>query len=79
MLNSHQSWNEARLDAIIAEHRQLEGPLLPILHAIQEAFGHVPQAAVPIIATELNLSRAEVHGVVPSITISESNPPGTMS
>ena len=38
--------------------------MLPILHALQEAFGHVPEAAVPMIAEALNLSRAEVHGVV---------------
>ena len=37
---------------------------MPILHAVQEAFGMVPEAAVPVIAEELNLSRAEVHGVV---------------
>lgn len=50
--------------AIIDEHRALEGPLLPMLHAIQAAFGHVPQAAVPQLAEALNLTRAEVHGVV---------------
>ncbi len=41
-----------------------EGPLLPILHAIQDQLGFVPAAAVPLVAEELNLSRAEVHGVV---------------
>jgi formate dehydrogenase subunit gamma len=64
MINGQESWNEARLCAIVAAHKDLEGPLLPILHAVQEAFGYVPQPAVPIIARELNLSRAEVHGVV---------------
>ncbi|OWV90019.1 formate dehydrogenase [Rhizobium sp. N122] len=54
----------ARTRAIIAELRFLEGPLLPILHEVQEEFGYVPQEAVPVIAEELNLSRAEVHGVV---------------
>jgi len=49
---------------IIEEHRFLEGPLLPILHAMQEAFGHVPQDALSAIAEALNLSRAEVYGVV---------------
>jgi formate dehydrogenase subunit gamma len=49
---------------IVRELRSLEGPLLPILHAVQEEFGYVPEAALPIIARELNLSRAEVHGVV---------------
>ncbi|MBB2749695.1 UNVERIFIED_ORG: formate dehydrogenase subunit gamma [Rhizobium aethiopicum] len=54
----------ARTRAIVAELRFLEGPLLPILHEVQEEFGYVPQEAVPVIAEELNLSRAEVHGVV---------------
>ena len=43
---------------------QLEGPLLPVLHAVQAALGHIPQAAVAQIARALNLSRAEVHGVI---------------
>jgi formate dehydrogenase subunit gamma len=64
MIDGQQPWNEARLRAIVAEHRNLEGPLLPILHAVQDAFGYVPQPALPILASELNLSRAEVHGVV---------------
>ena len=50
--------------AIVSDHAHLEGPLMPILHAVQEAFGFVPEEAVPVIAKELNLSRAEVHGVV---------------
>ena len=44
--------------------KALPGGLLPILHAVQEALGFVPPDAVPLIAHELNLSRAEVHGVV---------------
>lgn len=50
--------------AIVAELKSLEGPLLPILHRLQEEFGYVPEASLPLIARELNLSRAEVHGVV---------------
>lgn len=49
---------------IVTAHSALEGPLLPILHAVQEAFGYVPQDALPVIADGLNLSRAEVHGVM---------------
>lgn len=41
-----------------------EGPLLPILHAIQHRYGHVPEMAVPVIAGALNLTAAEVHGVM---------------
>ncbi|MBY4593132.1 MULTISPECIES: formate dehydrogenase subunit gamma [Rhizobium] len=54
----------ARTRAIIADLRFLEGPLLPILHEVQDEFGYIPQEAVPVIAEELNLSRSEVHGVV---------------
>jgi formate dehydrogenase subunit gamma len=50
--------------AIIEDMKDFEGPLLPILHGIQEEFGYVPQDALPVIAGALNISRAEVHGVV---------------
>ncbi len=49
---------------VIAERAHLAGPLLPILHGVQEALGHVPREALPEIAAALNLSRAEVHGVL---------------
>ncbi|MBB2672727.1 formate dehydrogenase subunit gamma [Rhizobium sophoriradicis] len=54
----------ARTRTIVADLRFLEGPLLPILHQVQQEFGYVPQQALPVIAEELNLSRAEVHGVM---------------
>jgi formate dehydrogenase subunit gamma len=57
-------FDEGRAQEIIAEHLGLEGPLLPILHAFNEEFGFVDDAAVPHIAAALNLSRAEVHGVL---------------
>jgi len=53
-----------RIDEILAEHLGREGPLLPILHQVQADFGHIPQPAIPRIARALNLSKAEVHGVV---------------
>ena len=53
-----------RLADIIAEHRQDQGPLLPILHDVQKAFGCIDRDAEAQIAEALNLSRAEVHGVV---------------
>jgi formate dehydrogenase subunit gamma len=58
------AWNAERARQIIAEHAGLEGPMLPILHALQEEFGCVAEAAVPLVAEALNLTRAEVHGVV---------------
>ncbi len=60
----HEPWSEARTRDIVARHAGIEGPLLPILHDVQEAFGYVPEAAIPVIAEALTLSRAEVHGVV---------------
>ena len=60
---NYEPWSADRTAQIIAEHRGLEGPLLPILHALQETFGYIDQAAEPMIAEALNISRAEVHGV----------------
>ncbi|MBS0560806.1 MAG: formate dehydrogenase subunit gamma [Proteobacteria bacterium] len=54
----------AQLEAILAAHADSEGALLPVLHAVQETFGYVPAAAVAPIAEALNLSKAEVTGVV---------------
>ena len=56
--------DRAEIDAIIAAHAGLEGPLLPILHALQHAFGHVPQAAFDPLAEALRITRAELHGVI---------------
>jgi formate dehydrogenase subunit gamma len=57
-------WTEAEVEEILRRHQGRRGPLLPILNDIQAAFGFVPDGAVPIVAHALNLSRAEVHGVV---------------
>jgi len=54
----------SRTSAVINELKGLEGPLLPILHGIQDEFGYVPGEALPVIAEALNISNAEVHGVV---------------
>ncbi|MGI3185009.1 formate dehydrogenase subunit gamma [Nioella aestuarii] len=56
--------NAEEIREIVASHLNLEGPLLPIFHALQEQFGCVPQAALPVIAEALNITRAEVHGVM---------------
>ena len=59
----HPAFDAGEAAEIAAALRTLEGPLLPILHAIQARFGHVPEAAIRLVAAELNLSRAEVYGV----------------
>jgi formate dehydrogenase subunit gamma len=58
------STKEQRIGEIVAEHHGREGPLLPILHDVQHAFGCVDAESEALIAKGLNLSRADVHGVV---------------
>ncbi len=62
MLDSVQT--SQRIEEILKAHKGLEGALLPILHAVQAEFGYIPQEVLPTIAKDLNISRAEVHGVV---------------
>ncbi|MEZ5926008.1 MAG: formate dehydrogenase subunit gamma [Hyphomicrobiaceae bacterium] len=71
-----EPWSESRAREVIAVHAEGEGPLLPMLHALQETFGHVPKEVVPLVAEALNLSRAEVHGVVTFYHDYRSAPPG---
>jgi len=61
---SAKDWDAETGRGIIRALKHVEGALLPILRAIQDKFGYVDAAAVPVIADELNLSRAEVHGVI---------------
>ena len=66
---------DLRVREIVARHSGWRGPLLPILHAVQEELGYVDPAVVPLIADELNLSVAEVHGVVSFYRDYRSEPP----
>ena len=63
-MTSGAGWTEAEVAEILRRHAGREGALLPILNDVQAGFGFVPDGAVPLIAHALNLSRAEVHGVV---------------
>ena len=60
----HSAWNETQALEIVRRYDGREGPLLPILHDVQATFGCVPVEAIRLVAAELNLTRAEVHGVV---------------
>ncbi|MBM0107159.1 formate dehydrogenase subunit gamma [Steroidobacter sp. S1-65] len=60
-LNDHA---REQIEASLAAHAGRPGPLLQVLHEVQDRLGYVPAAAVPVIAEALNVSRAEVHGVV---------------
>jgi formate dehydrogenase subunit gamma len=76
MDNAPDPTTRQRLLALIKVHRDQPGPLLPLLHAVQDALGHVPAWAVQPIAEGLNLSRAEVHGVITYYHFFRSAAPG---
>lgn len=63
-MDGYLAWDEATARAVIDENKAKPGALLPVLHALQESFGYIDRAAEPLIADALNISRAEVHGVV---------------
>jgi formate dehydrogenase subunit gamma len=63
-LADQEPWSRERAAAIIAAEAGREGAALPILHALQAEFGFVPREAIPMIAAALNITRAEMHGVV---------------
>ncbi len=67
---------QATVQEIIAALKDKPGALLPILHGIQNALGYIPANNVPDIATALNLSRAEVHGVISFYHYFRDTPPG---
>jgi len=71
-----EPWTRERGAEIIARESVREGATLPILHALQQAFGYVPGEAIPMIAETLNLTRAEVYGVKSFYHDFRSAPPG---
>ncbi|MGA7872902.1 MAG: formate dehydrogenase subunit gamma [Candidatus Binatus sp.] len=62
--NGGASWDARMIDEIVADLADKPGALMPVLHAVNERVGYIPPEAVPAIARALNLSRAEVHGVI---------------
>ncbi|GAB3626728.1 formate dehydrogenase [Pandoraea terrae] len=70
-----ETYSAAAVQTILTAHAAREGALLPILHDVQAAFGYVPPDAVATIATALNLSRAEVHGVITFYHHFRTSPP----
>ena len=69
-------WDAERAVSLIHEHQHLPGALLPILHALQEEFGYIDRAAVPLIADALNISKADVHGTISFYHDFRRTPPG---
>ena len=74
---SEPAGTAAAVSAALAECRGVDGALLPVLHAVQRRLGHIPRDAIPAIAKAMNLSRAEVHGVVSYYHHFRSEPPGS--
>lgn len=70
------SWNSERAAALIEARQSGAGALLPILHALNEEFGYIDRAAVPQIAAALNITRAEVYGVMSFYHDFRDAPPG---
>ena len=75
-MQSRAPWNRERAEKIIDAHRGLAGAALPTLHALQAEFGYIDRAAVQLVADALNLSRAEVHGIVSFYHDFREAPPG---
>jgi len=73
---ANNQWKLEEISSIVAGLKDKPGALLPILHGIQDHLGYVPPETVPLIARELNLSRAEVHGVISFYHYFRETPPG---
>lgn len=69
-------WDKEQVTAIIAGLKDQPGALLPVLHGIQDALGYIPEDAVPLIAKEMNMTRADVHGVITFYHHFRQTPPG---
>lgn len=76
MTMTEQYSQQQVIDTAIATLKDKPGALLPILHGIQDGLGYIPAEAVPDIAKALNLSRAEVHGVISFYHYFRDTPPG---
>jgi formate dehydrogenase subunit gamma len=75
-MSSPQAWDPDRALSRIQELERLPGALLPILHALQDEFGYIDKAAVPMVAGAINLSHAEVEGVISFYHDFRKAPPG---
>ncbi len=69
-------WNRDHVRDIARRSKERPGALLVVLHGIQDELGYIPPETVPLIADELNLSRAEVHGVISFYHYFRDAPPG---
>lgn len=75
-VDTHVPFDMEAIDSIIAQRKATPGALLPILHEIQNTIGYIPPGSVPAIADGLNVSRAEVHGVITYYHFFRQHPTG---
>lgn len=75
-MSTQNTFDMAAVESIIAQRKEMPGALLPILHDIQSAIGYIPPSTVPAIADSLNISRAEVHGVITYYHFFRQHPTG---
>ncbi|WP_447956603.1 formate dehydrogenase subunit gamma [Vreelandella sp. EE7] len=75
-MNESREWSSPSIQAEIDALKHTPGALLPILHALQDRFGFIPNDAVPLIADSLQQTRAEVHGVISFYHHFRTTPPG---
>ncbi len=75
-MSAHDASNRTHIAQLIGDLCDAPGPLLNVLHRVHDTFGHIPSVAVPHIADVLNVSRAEVHGVVSFYHYFRTTPPG---
>ena len=73
---SQSDWDKNAVTQVIDSLKDKPGAMLPILHGIQDTLGYIPKGSVPLIASALNVSRAEVHGVITFYHYFRESPPG---
>jgi formate dehydrogenase subunit gamma len=76
-MSKYERWTQEGVQTIVKSLKHKPGALLPVLHAIQNQFGFISDDAVPIIADEMLLTRAEVHGVISFYHHFRTTPPGS--
>ena len=75
-MNGRRPWDPERARVLIEQRQNQPGALLPILHALQEDFGYIPEGAVRMVSRALNISQAEVHGTLSSYHHFRDSVPG---
>ena len=73
---SQSDWDKNAVTLVIDSLKDKPGAMLPILHGIQDTLGYIPKGSAPLIASALNVSRAEVHGVITFYHYFRESPPG---